>query len=328
MGNRTQRIAGKGWIALIVLTMGLTACGGGDDPAAPTTAAAGGDAATTPTTAATAAPGETTGGIEDQTFTVGETFWHSGFLVEVTGGQIVSTENSLTGAVTTDLVLSASLENQADDTGFFGPDLAIATSNNSYPSSFASDIPDVPGGLKSQAEFLFRIDETFDLASAELVVGSGGDSKARIPLGDGGDAVRLEPAELAISGELAMELIDLTFTAATLRYDIPERHRQVEEGKQALTLFFDATSRKTGNWQIFAGDLVLILPDGTAIGADDVDIGSLPGSDQGTTTPDRSVRFLVDEMATGDFTVQLAPGSWFVGDDGVTEGTFDFALGG
>jgi hypothetical protein len=53
----------------------------------------------------------------------------------------------------------------------------------------------------------------------------------------------------------------------------------------------------------------------------------LPGSEAGTTTPDRWARFVVDEEPAGDYTLRFTPGSWFVGEDGVTEATFDFAIG-
>jgi hypothetical protein len=267
------------------------------------------------------------GGIEDQTFTVGEHFWHSGFRVDIVDGAITSVENQLSGEVTRVLSLAATLENEGADTGFFGPSVAVATSNNSYPTRFSSEVPDVPGGLKAPATFEFLIDEDFDLASAQVIIGDASENQASVPLSGSGDAIRLEPSEPVIAGMLSMELIDMTFTSATLRYDVPDRHRQVEKGKLALTLDFDATSRNGGNWQVFATDLVLIAPDGSAIAADDVEIGSLPGTAEGVTTPDRWVRFLVDEKAAGDFTVRLMPGSWFIGEDGGTEATFDFTIG-
>jgi hypothetical protein len=267
------------------------------------------------------------GGVEDQTFVVGEHFWHSGFRVEVVEGAITSTENELSGRVTRILSLDATLENLGAEIGYFGPSVAIATSANSYPMDILTQLPDVPGGLAAQATFEFLIDEDFDLGTAELIVGDASENQARVPLGGGGEAVRLEPSEFAVSGGLSMELIDMAFTAATLRYDIPDRHRQVEAGRQALTLFFDVTSRNPGSWNIFATDLALMLPDGSAVAADDVGIGSLPGSEQGVTTSDLWVRFIVDELPAGDFTVRLTPGMWFVGEDGVTEATFDFTIG-
>ena len=316
------RVSGAAWAVVIAATV-LAACGGGVDELVERAAA---EAATTTSSEQGSSPAASSG-IEDQTFTVGEHFWHSGFRVDIVDGEITSEENQLTGDVTRFLFLNATLENNGDDVGYFGPEIAIATSNNSYPSRFGSDLPDVPGGLTSQATFDFLIDEDFDLASAELIIGHGGESRASIPLSGSGDPVRLEPSDLAISGALSMELIDMTFTSASLRYDLPGRHRQVEDGKQALTLNMDVTSRNSGNWQIFATDLALIGPDGNAVVADDVGIGSLPGTDEGVTTPDLWMRFLVDELPPGDFIVKLTPGSWFIGEDGVTEATFDFTIG-
>lgn len=267
------------------------------------------------------------GGIEDQIFAVGQHFWHSGFRVDVVEGEIASTEDNLSKRVTTVLRLSVTLENLGSGTGFFGPAVAIVTSDNSYAADpIANGISDTPGGLKGKGFFLFLIDKDFDLPSAELLIGDPDENQARIPLSGNGTPVRLEPSEPPISGTLSMELVDLVFTSANLRYDNPDRHRQIEKGKLALTLTFDVVSRKSGSWNIHAQDLALILPDGIAVAADGIDIGSLEGSDEGLTTPDGSARFLVDEMPAGDYTLRFSPGSWAIGVDGVTEATFDFTI--
>ncbi len=323
------------WLVLAAAVAVVAAgCGGGDETGGtdePATQAPSSPGATSaPSGGGETGGGESGGGVEGavqpQTFDVNQHFWHSGFRVEVTSGELSFEENALTGRVTNLLALSATLENLSADEGFFGPDVVVTTANNSYPAAINSDVPDVPGGLKSQATFAFLVDGDFDLSTAELVVGRADVNRAVVPLSGGGDAVRLEPSELDVSGTLSMELIDFVFTSGELRYDIVPRRRQVEAGKQALTLYFDAVSRKGGNWQVFPDNLALVTPDGTAIGADAVEIGSLPGSDDGTTTPDRSVRFLVDEMPSGSFVIRLTPGNWFVGDDGVTEATFEFTL--
>ena len=324
IGRLSSRGLSLAFAALAAALM-LAACGGGGDEDGTNTTAAPGRNTTTAGVQGTSQPTDS-GGIENQTFTIGEHFFHSGFRVDVTEGEIVTTEATLGRDASTSLILTATLENRGDDTGYFGPDLAISTANNSYSQSFASNNDDTPGGLKTQATFDFRIDENFDLATAELIVGRSDESRARIPLSGGGDAVRLEPSEPAITGVLSMPLIDLEFTSATLAYDLPNRHRQMDEGKQALTLYFDAVSRKGGNWNIFPDNLVLVLPDGTSLAADDADAYGLPGSDEGSTTPDQWVRFVVDESLSGDLAIVLTPGQWFLADDGVTEGTFEFTL--
>ncbi|TFG68274.1 MAG: hypothetical protein E4H24_04045 [Thermomicrobiales bacterium] len=312
--------SGAAFVAAVMLV--VAACGGGDPSAVPAT--------NQPVASATSQPGASEapeGGLADQTFSVGEHFWHSGFRVEVEDGEILSTTAALTGKVTTTLTLAATLENLGVDTGFFGPSVAIATNNNSYPAGVTSnDIPSVPGGLKSQGTFAFRIDEDFDLASAELVIGDSDENQARIPLSGSGEAVRLEPSEPDIAGTLSMDLVDLVITSAALQYDNLDRHQEIDKGKQALVLNFDVVNRKSGNWSLFAKDLALIMPDGTASPPEGADLGSVPGTDEGVTTAGKSAWFLVDEMPAGAYTLRFTPGSWFVGADGVTEAAVDFTI--
>jgi hypothetical protein len=312
-------------IVLVLLVASvLTACGGGDDQAAPLPA--GGDTTAAPVATTSGTGSGEAGGIEDQTFDVGEGFWHSGFRFDVLSGEIATVENELTGARRTTLTLDLTLENTGEGEGFFDADVAVATANNSYLLDPLNDLGLVPGGMSSQGAFVFAVDDGFDLATAELIVGGADVNQARVPLSGSGDAVRLEPMAVDISGTLSMELIDLVVTGGDLRYDIPQRHRQAEAGMRALTLNFDVVSRNSGNWNVFDADLALVRPDGTAIGADGSEIGSLPGSDAGTTTRGRFVRFLVDEPSAGDYVLRLTPGNWFVGADGVTEGTFEFTI--
>ncbi len=158
------------------------------------------------------------------------------------------------------------------------------------------------------------------------MIGAAGESRARIPLGSPGAAVALEPTDVMISGQLATELIDFNFTGGSLRYDLPDLHRQLELGKRALTLSFDVTSRIAGDVQISPDDMALVLPDGSIIVPAAAETFSLPGDDDGVTTADHSVTFVVDEKPTGDFTLRLALDSLFVSEDGITEATFDFSL--
>lgn len=319
-GRRSHAAARRTAAMLGAVVLVVAACGGGGADATPEPTRGSGSTPAGPTDAPY-------GGIQDQTFAVGEHFWHSGFRVDVVDGTIVSTEDRISKRVTIVLTLNVTFENTGTGTGFFRPPVAVVTSSNSYAVNRLDDgIRQVPGGLKAEGFFSFLIDDTFDLASAELLAGDPTQNQARVPLAGGGTAVRLEPVEVPISGMLSMELVDLIFTSASLRYDDPATHDEVEKGKQSLTIVFDALSRKAGNWNIFATDIALIRPDGIAIGPSGSEIGSLPGSTDGVETSDRWVRFVLDEMPSGDFTLQLTPGKWFVGGDGVTEATFEFSL--
>ncbi|HEY5626162.1 MAG TPA: hypothetical protein VIT93_06710 [Dehalococcoidia bacterium] len=299
----------------------LAACGGDDDGG---TAPTGG--ATTPPV--TQSPADTDGPAGDQTFSVDAAFWHIGFRVELGDATLSTAEEGLLGQNLVYLLsIDASFENLGTNQLRFDSDLVVVTPGDAYPARGSSDLPDVPGGLSSSGTLIFEVDEGFDPESAYLLVGESGENQARVPLGaQGGELVDLAPSEPAVSGDISMELIDLTFTSAELRYDVLWSHSEVEEGKQALTLYFDATSRRDGNWNIFAQDFALVQSGGSALGVDRSELASLPGSEAGIDTSDLFLTFLVDDPAAGEYTLRFTPGSWFIGDDGVDEATFTFDL--
>lgn len=323
LGHTTRQIR-VGWAVLAgSVALVAAACGGGDstDTTGPGNAAV------------TTAPSGTSGGtatppdeFKTQTFTVDHTVWHSGFKIDVLGGELSRDENALSGRVTYSLTLNMSYENLGPFDTFFDAQMAVAADGDSFVyDNFGGD--NVASGLASKAEVTFRVEAEFDPSGAQLIIGSGDQARATVPLGPGGgELVTLEPTDVAVAGSLSMELIDLEFTGGDLRYDVPADYRQVEEGELALTLSFDATSRNNGNWSIFADNFALVLSDGTAIGADGADLENLAGSDSGTVTSDMAIRFLVDDPASGEYSLRFTPGNWFVGEDGVTEATLDFTL--
>lgn len=339
MTSRVRRHRPPRMLAYVtVMAIVVAACGGGSDESGGPE----GDVTTTsgsvftlapPTSDATVAPGTSAPGDDDEPqtveFTVGEEVWHSGFRIEVVDGAVVPEER---GAFVTEiryrLELNLEVENLGSEAAFFGPEATVIANTGTYVwDSGFSLADDIPGGLSAPTEILLLVDEGFDPSTATLIFGDAGENRAVVPLGPGGDpAVRLAPQDLDVSGELNMELIDLVFDGGDLRYDRIDRHRQVEAGKQALTLRFDVVSRNQGNWSIFDSNFALVTADGTALAPDGADLPNIPGASAGVTTEGLFVRFLVDEGTSGDLTVRFTPGSWFVGDDGVEEATFEFAL--
>jgi hypothetical protein len=307
------------FLLLPVLAL-LAACGGDDDD----------DGGGSPTDAATTAPGGSPapsgGAFEDQPFSVNAEFWHAGFHVTLGDGLYYAVEDEDTEELTYFVSIEANFENLGPDETEFPSDLVLTGSGGNATPGADSEIPSVPAGLSSDGTLVFEVDDTFEADSAELLAGTGDETQAHVPLGAEGTLVTLEPTQPPVSGSLTMELIDLTFTSAELRADVPVNYTEVEDGKLALTVNFDATSRKSGNWSVNATDFALILPGGSAVGADGAELGSLPGTDAGTDTPGLYVRFLVDDPPAGDYTLRFTPGSWFIGADGVTEATFDFSL--
>ncbi len=324
MLGHTTRKTRVGWAVLgCSLTLVATACGGGDSA----------DTTTRGNTATTASPSGTSGGtaaptdeFEPQTFVVDHTVWHSGFKIDVRGGELTRDENALSGRVTHSLVLEVSYENLGQFDTFFDAQMAVVADGDSFVyENFGGD--SVGSGLSSKAELTFRVEEDFDPSGAQLIIGSGDEARATVPLGPGGgELVALEPIDVAVSGSISMELIDLEITGGDLRYDVPDNYRQVDSGELALTLSFDATSRKGGNWSIFADNFALIGPDGNAIGADGAELENLAGSDGGTVTSDMTIRFLVEDPASGAYALRFTPGNWFIGEDGTTEASLEFTL--
>ena len=340
---RHRRRSWQALTVIVVLAIVASACGGGDEEASGQGDGDGTEPGSVftlapPTDSTTATPGTTPGGTggeagddEPQTveFTVGEEVWHSGFRIEVVDGAVIPEERgTFATEIRYTLRLRMQVENLGSEAAFFGPAATLTSNTGAYvwDSGFSS-AGDIPGGLTGAAEIGLVVDEGFDPATATLIFGDADENRAIVPLGPGGDAaVRLEPRDVDVSGELSMELIDLVFDGGDLRYDRVERHRQVEAGKQALTLRFDVVSRNQGNWSVFDSNFALVLPDGRALAADGAELPNIPGSGAGVTTEGLSVRFLVDEGTSGDLTLRFTPGSWFVGEDGVEEATFEFAL--
>lgn len=323
MSRQLGRNMPGAWMGIVVaIGLVLAACGGDDpvqiDDTSPTTAPTGdaddGDIDLTPT-------------LDEQPFAVNQEVWHSGFRIEF-GEGLSYGEERLSGDPLHYVSVEALFENLGEDEQSFRKQINLVSNGvAAIQSGDITSFPIVPGGLSSTGSVVYIVEPGFDLDNAELVVGREGEQRASVPLGSGGELVALAPAEVDLTGELSMELIDIAFTSADLRYDIPINYEQAPEGKIALTINFDVTSRRDGNWNMFADDFALIVPDGTAIAADGSLLNALPGSAAGTTTPDNYVRFLLDNPPAGDYTLRFTPSDPFIGEDGVTEATFDFTLG-
>ena len=308
--GRTRRLALAG--ALAVVAPLLVACGG--DAEEPTGAESGSTASLEP--------------FEDQPFTVGQEFWQNGFHVTLGDGLLTAEDDTSLGDVARTYVVSleATFENLGDESATFRSETTLDSGAGFFSLSGQSELSEVPGGLTGSGSMVFIVDDGFDPATATLIVGSDGENRSEVPLGGGG-VVTIEPQQFELEGGLSLELIDLELTSLDVRGDRPSNHTQVEDGKLAFTVYFDAESRNSGNWSIPANALALILPDGLAVAPESASIGSLPGSDSGVTTSGLSVTYQVDAPAEGDYTLRLTAPSWFVGADDATEATANFTVG-
>jgi hypothetical protein len=307
---------------LLALLAASAACGGDDDFGAPPPEATDEEDGSEDN-GSTSAPD---GAAEPVVVEVGETFWHSGFKVTVEQATYEGTEPDFFGEVDWTVTVDATFENLGEDTTLFTADVALVTGSKSWEQSGASDLPSVPGELSSEGTIVFLVDDSFDFEDASLLIGSADENRASVPLGPGGgELVALEPEEPAVTGQIALELITLDFDGAELRADDPSIYGEMDDGKLRLTLDFSATSRKSGNWQIFPAYFALTLPDGGSVPVFSGGHAGLPGSDAGTTTSDLVVVFEVDDPAAGDYTLRFTPADYWI-ENGPTEGEFSFTL--
>lgn len=318
---RARRQPTVGLQFVLVLALVASGCGGGSNFT--------GDGDLQGTSGGTVATDGTTRiptAIEPRSFTVGQEAWHSGFRIDFGDGVFNGETDLFTDETHYWIEVGINMENLRDqDWSMYTDQFALVASGNATTARGDSELPNVPGGLASNGKLVFDVDGSFDPATSMIMVGTSDEVRAEIPLG-GGSAITLEPSTAPLTGELQLELLDLTFNMADLQYDNPGQFSNVDSGSIALILHFDAVSRKSGNWQIFAQDLALTLPDGSSTVPSASDLEPLPGSDEGTNTTGLSVMYTVPDPPTGDYSLRLIVGDWFVGEDGVNEATYEFSL--
>lgn len=319
--------------ALAILALLLAACGGGDDDGDD------GDATDAPTAAATdggdddggdddGGPGNGGDGAFEEVYPINQTFWHHGFMVELGEAIFAATEPNAFGDQEVTLTIEAAFTNEGDNQTFFDSSVTMITPSDTLNASFGSETPSVPGGgLTSNGSFLFLVDLDFEIDEAYLVIGSGNEQRAQVPLGPGGgELVSLEPSEATLSGGIALSLIDMNFTTGDIRADNLVRHEEAEPEKLLLTLNFDVTSRNPGNWSVFPQEFALTMPSGSSVAVDGSELPGLPGSEAGLDTSGLYLRFEVDDPAEGTYTLTWnAPDRW-LGDGESSPVTYEFEI--
>lgn len=267
-------------------------------------------------------------GAFEERYPVNQAFWHQAFKIEIGDAIYAGTEPDLFGGGQEfTLTLEVVITNEGPDQSLLDSSVVLVTPDDTYSARFGT-LPTVTGGgFSDNGEFVFSVDDQFEINDAYLVVGSGGEQQARVPIGPGGgELVALEPFDPQITGTMSIELLDLDFTSAQVRADYPSSHTQVEAGKLALTLNFDAASRRSGNWTVFATEFSLTLPDGSTVPVDGYDLPSLPGSDAGLVTEGLFLRFLVDDPANGAYALQFNPSEFWLAEGDPARVTLDFEI--
>lgn len=226
------------------------------------------------------------------------------------------------------LSIDVAVENLGPDSSMPYPSLALeigAKDDQESVSSSTTDFPSIPGNAKGKGKIQFELDadqlKKFSLDTAVLVIGSGNETRARVPLGKGGDLVDLKPVDQKPTlGVLSAGDWTFTPTASVIRWDNPDDHTQAGKGKSWYVVTMDVTGGTTFNC-MYESDFSIKQPDGTSTNAKSLTAAKNASTciDAGNTVKGFNLTFELDSPVKGDYSVNVK-GSY--GADGAqAEGT-------
>jgi hypothetical protein len=180
--------------------------------------------------------------------------WYAGFEVHVDQARL-SPSGTAAGGQKAQIDLT--LTNDGEQSVSLSTEWALEASGLSVGYS-AGDFPVVPGGASADASVTFDVDDEYDLREATLVVGTAATTQVRIPLGDGDDAVLLEPATSDTAVEVKAGDLTASIETLTVRADDTATHRQADAGKAWLTISWSATDQSAGGYALSEATLRLV----------------------------------------------------------------------
>jgi hypothetical protein len=249
-------------------------------------------------TAASPSPSPSAASGEQSTIRPAVTVWFAGFKATVDEVTLDTTAGSPSAQV------AMTFENTGEQAAAFDATVVLSSPGGSVEPA-SSDVPRVPAGTTGRGSYTFAPAEGFTLEEATLTFGRSGIQQASVPLGSSAEPVTLEPTAIDVDGTVTGGQLTLDLTGGELRADVPSTHRQVDAGRLALTLTYDATFTAAkpeyfGSYAFAAENLALRLPDGTTISPDKASIELLG---QSGASRDLFVRFEVDDPAAGSYTL-------------------------
>jgi hypothetical protein len=210
------------------------------------------------------------------------------------------------GTVTIDAVFN----NLGTDTSTFDSQYILIAGGENYEGErFAEGLPEVPGGLSGNGEFVFDVNDDFVFDDAVLRIGNAQNNQAIIPIGADAteELVTLEPQEVAVAGTIVAGAVTVNVEGAEVRTDLPDAHSITEKDSTTITIRFSvspAAGIQIGQGVFQDPNVALRLPDGTAAAVRSdgrSGVNELLQGKEGTTIPDLSVRFEIPAPAAGDY---------------------------
>ncbi len=132
-------------------------------------------------------------------FSVERTFWHSGFRVTLENAEYLPANRDCPGRIT----IAAEYENLLGDRAALHSNLLLVSGDFEYSRTTPEhDRPYVESHLAADGALSFRVDESFDLSVATLLVGDDDEHRAVVPLGAASPStfLSLEPYPLQLEG--------------------------------------------------------------------------------------------------------------------------------
>lgn len=324
-------------MAALLMAFAATACGGDNDDAAPDgqfdDSAAGEPRADEASTKQGAS-------VEEARTTVGETVRYAAFRFEIGDAVLAPSQNAVDVEGNPDptvaqLTIDAVVENLGEDDT--APDqsqmyLEQAGEPLDLDSYAFEGLPVVPAGETGNAEIVFDgLPSDFDLDTAEMVFGNGDVNQARVPLGDEGETVALEPIAATPASPGQAGEVTITVDAAELVYDDPVFHQSLPAGDALLLVDFTVATGAgldRAGGVFFGGEHIrLVLPDGTSLAPETFsNIGEV--LEPSATYDGQFARFTLPSDLRGSFELALR-GPFQAGTDGLAgdvEGSATFEL--
>lgn len=157
--------------------------------------------------------------------------------------------------------------------------------------------PEVPSGGAADGAFSLRLDPTFTIDDAVLLIGRADRQRAEIPLGSSGTLVTREPQTVRAVGSGGDEISMITIDAVTVAWDSADPRGQAEPGQAYLHVEY---TLDTDVETAVSRGSVVVVPDGgppveaTIASTAQVEPGSAP----------LTASFLVADPVAGDYVLR------------------------
>jgi len=227
---------------------------------------------------------------------VNKSFWYTGFKVTIADVAVINPPKPSPGYTIdkTRLTMNATFENLGPDNATpYNLDLVLQSGTSSYLNHDTQDekIPEVPGLQRTQGIIAFYIDDKFSLNNAVLLVGNARSNQAQVALSKSGKTTPLEPQKVAISGTINQPgAFTMAVSGGELAYDDPKNHQEEKAGDVQLTINFAVTGLRDYSCCLSTENLIMKLPDGTAVAATRNSTSGIPG--KGLTTADETAEWV------------------------------------